>query len=171
MMLLHYRNLLLQLVGYILTDFEFICINGYDWFHSGAMRSLIELALKAGPPTDAASKKDAWNYYLDAVEFINNTGKVTQSKVHQLLLLYNAVFLEPRQLLCYVQCSCMYVINWVWLLTGRFCALRAKDHGFESRYGRHVKTLGKSLTRRTLPVALQREIPTQYPCCVRSSSE
>jgi len=42
---------------------------------SGAMRSLIELALQVGLPTDAASKKEAWNYYLDAGEFIENTAK------------------------------------------------------------------------------------------------
>ena len=52
---------------------------------------------------------------------------------------------------------------------GRVDAFRPKGHGFDSCSSRHIVTLGKVLMQ--LPVALRREIPAQYPCCIRSASE
>ena len=49
----------------------------------------------------------------------------------------------------------------VWRI-GRVYAFRPKGHGFDS--------LGQVLNSQ-LPVALRREIPAQYPCCVGSASE
>jgi len=74
-------------------------------------------------------------------------------------------------------------------------AFRPKCRGFDSRSSHHVGTFGKFLTftplesfpsgqfwgiyaligevrvNSQLPMALRREIPAQYPCCVRSASE
>src|SRR6218665_462100 len=57
-----------------------------------------------------------------------------------------------------------------WWLTGRFNTFHPKGRKFVSRSSRHLVTLRKSFTH-LLPVALQRETPTQYPCCVGSASE
>jgi len=61
-----------------------------------------------------------------------------------------------------------------WRVIGRFVALRPKVRGFESRYSRHIVSLGKQDTVQVLhlqfPEALRRETPTQYPCCVGSAS-
>src|SRR6218665_2513417 len=57
-----------------------------------------------------------------------------------------------------------------WWLIGRFDTFRSEGRGFESRSGHHVGTLGKFFTR-SVSVALRRETPTQYLCCVRSTAE
>src|SRR6218665_4128901 len=44
-------------------------------------------------------------------------------------------------------------------------AFRPNGHGLDSRSIRHVGDLGQVLHSQ-LPVALRREIPAQYPCCV-----
>ena len=62
------------------------------------------------------------------------------------------------------------IICGAWWRFGRVDALRPKGNGFDSRSSRHVKDLGQVLPSQ-LPVALRREIPAQYPCCVGSASE
>src|SRR6218665_1259695 len=61
-----------------------------------------------------------------------------------------------------------------WWLIGRFVAFRSKGRGFESRCNRHVhvgtRDIGQVLHSQ-LHVALRRETPTQYSCCVGSTSE
>ena len=51
-----------------------------------------------------------------------------------------------------------------WWLIGRFGAFLPWSRGFDSRFSRHLGTLGMFFT-----VALQSETLTQYPCCVRSA--
>ena len=53
---------------------------------------------------------------------------------------------------------------------GRVDAFHPKGHGFDSSSSSHVGTLG-NVIHSQLPVALRREIPVQYPCCVGSASE
>ncbi len=76
--------------------------------------------------------------------------------------------------LCVVdECTCIFkddVYTWAWWLIGRFVAFRPKGRGFESRSSRQDRDLGQVLHSQ-LPVALRRETPTQYPCCVGSASE
>src|SRR6218665_3225959 len=54
---------------------------------------------------------------------------------------------------------------------GSLVELVAVDRGSWVRimctlYSRHVGNLGKFFTHTQFPVALRRETPTQYPCCV-----
>src|SRR6218665_731342 len=56
-----------------------------------------------------------------------------------------------------------------WWRIGRAEAFRQKGRGFESRSSHHVGTLGKSFDHSQLPVALRRETPAQYPCCIGSA--
>ena len=47
---------------------------------------------------------------------------------------------------------------------------RLKGHGFDSHSSQPRRDLGQVLHSQ-LPMALRREIPAQYPCCVGSASE
>jgi len=48
---------------------------------------------------------------------------------------------------------------------------KAVSMTFESRSSRHEETLIGQVLHSQLPVALRREIPAQYPCCVGSASQ
>src|SRR6218665_1215570 len=57
-----------------------------------------------------------------------------------------------------------------WWHIGRFAAFRPKSGGVRIPLLSPRRDLGQVLHSQ-LPVALRRETPTQYPCCVRSASE
>jgi len=56
----------------------------------------------------------------------------------------------------------------VWRI-GRVDAFRPKGYRFDSRSNRHVGPWASPSL--AAAVALRREIPAQYPCCVGSASE
>lgn len=44
---------------------------------SKAFHSLVDLALQGGSNTDPVSREEAWGYYMDAVDIIENKAKVS----------------------------------------------------------------------------------------------
>src|SRR6218665_1017969 len=56
-----------------------------------------------------------------------------------------------------------------WWRIGRVEAFRPEGRGFESRSRPQRRDLGQVLHSQ-LPMALRRETPAQYPCCVGSAS-
>ena len=45
-------------------------------FCSKAFHSLVELALQVGSNTDPSSRDEAWGYYMDVIDVIENKAKV-----------------------------------------------------------------------------------------------
>ena len=58
-----------------------------------------------------------------------------------------------------------------WWRGGWVDSFQPDSRGFDSRSSRHVRKLVGQVLNSQLPVALRRETPAQYPCCVGSASE